>query len=82
MTSFDPPDPIECPACHGEEADCAVCHGDGFVSPYAQTDAEEDFAETLAAYFRPSQFNGQHVGDEAIIAQKLDLIANFIGWLR
>ena len=33
MSSFDPPDPIECPACHGEEADCPVCHGNGYVSP-------------------------------------------------
>ena len=36
MSSFDPPDPIECPACHGDSREdgffCALCQCEGYVT--------------------------------------------------
>jgi hypothetical protein len=56
--------------------------GEGFVSSYAKTNAQEDFAESLAAHFYPDRYANGHQGSEAIVAQKLELIGSFIIWLR
>ena len=32
MSYYEQPDPIECPACHGDELECPVCDGEVYVT--------------------------------------------------
>ena len=33
MSWYEPEDPIECPACRGEDEECNTCEGTGYVTP-------------------------------------------------